>query len=252
MKTAPAPANARAAGAHTPLERGDVHVFFATVPPAAGIPDRLHRVLSAPERRRAERFARRVHRDRFAASRAIRRLVLAQYLGVEPTEIEFVAGPHGKPAIAGNTRVRFNDSESDGLATYAVALDSEVGVDVERIGRCRDRDRIVEMFGTAAERRSYDSIPAAERELAFYRWWTGKEAYLKAVGTGLHQPLDSYSVSFGGARVTLVDVGGDRAAAVPWRLRALDTPGGWVGTLAIAEPEARVDESWWPGEQEMR
>src|SRR5256885_2004639 len=67
------------------------------------------------------------------AARAVLIRLLAAYLKIEPTAVSFEIGPHGKPALAAKaTDLLFNMSHTRGLALYAFARGSEVGIDVER------------------------------------------------------------------------------------------------------------------------
>ena len=94
--------------------------------------------LSDDERERAARFARPEDGERWAAGRGILRALLAAYTGADSRELRFEAGPHGKPRLAGEERLRFNLSHSGDVALYAIALEREVGVDVELPRRAVD------------------------------------------------------------------------------------------------------------------
>src|SRR5208282_2181592 len=118
------------------------------------------------------------------------RVLLGHYLGVAPGGIEFSYGPKGKPRLAAPVDVRFNISHSGGLALFAFTLDCEIGVDVEHIRPLRDMQEIASRFFCAEEATELMSLPAHGREQAFYLCWTRKEAYLKAVGEGLSEPID--------------------------------------------------------------
>jgi len=115
---------------------------------------------------------------------ALRR-VLARYLDIPPETIELEAGPHGKPRLKGKTRLRFNLSHSADLAVIAVALDREVGIDVERIDPKRDALALAQR---ALSREDADAVAAAapeERPQIFHAAWAQHEAVVKCLGTGL-------------------------------------------------------------------
>jgi phosphopantetheinyl transferase len=139
--------------------------------------------LDAAERARAGSFMRPQDGARFAASHAALRLVLARYLGGEPAGLEFRVGPHGQPRLAAD-EVRFSLARSGPLALIAVAR-QPVGADLERVAA---RSGLADVVAARFAPREAARIAAGccgSPTRSFYRHWTAKEAYLKAVGLGL-------------------------------------------------------------------
>jgi 4'-phosphopantetheinyl transferase len=123
---------------------------------------------------------------------------LADYLGRTPAELGFDLYPGGKPRVhreAGEIDLRFSLSHSHKFALVAVANGREVGVDIERVDARTKVLRIAERYFTREEAEVLRALPAAARVEGFFRCWTLKEAYLKALGGGLRLALDSFSVS---------------------------------------------------------
>ena len=96
--------------------------------------------------------------------------------------------------------MRFNLSHSGDVTLIAVARDSEVGVDVERIRP------VIEMHSIARRWLGRDDI-AGEQE--FFRAWTRHEAMVKALGVGLSGAAESFD-----GVVAEIDAGPGYAAAV--------------------------------------
>jgi 4'-phosphopantetheinyl transferase len=107
--------------------------------------------------------------------------------------------PRGKPWLAMPDRRRaslhFNLAHSGELALVAVAEGCEVGVDVERLRPVRHCDEIAERYFSTGERDAVGAAEPALRSAAFLRCWTAKEAVLKAIGTGLGHPLQTFDTS---------------------------------------------------------
>jgi phosphopantetheine--protein transferase-like protein len=117
------------------------------------------------------------------------RWILGRYLGISPEAIEFNCGLYGKPAISGYSRkMFFNLSHSSGVSVLAFDPEHEVGVDIEKIDEEFEYDPIVQHFFTHEERQYIQHSKEAE-ERRFYEIWTRKEAYLKALGTGITKDL---------------------------------------------------------------
>lgn len=101
---------------------------------------------------------------------------------------DITLGEYGKPAFTAHPEIHFNKSHTQGAAVIAVA-DRPVGVDIEAVGRFSER--ITNRHFTAAEQRYVDpGSPGAT--IRFAEIWTRKEAFVKWLGTGLHQPLNSF------------------------------------------------------------
>jgi 4'-phosphopantetheinyl transferase len=159
--------------------------------------ERFGQLLDAAEAERAARLRSDLGRRRFTVRRAVRRLLLATYLERPPQDLAFLGEDGQKPEVDGFQRreLSFNESASDGLAVFAIARAMEVGIDVERIRPVPDANGIVVRFGSPTEAAGYVGLQQAD-DVAFLRWWTAKEAFVKMVGSGLKHPLNTFSVSF--------------------------------------------------------
>lgn len=222
-----------------PLELGpdQVHVWRASLRPPADVLARLQTTLSADERARAARFHFPQHRTAFVAGRGVQREILARYTGLPPTALMYREGSHGKPELdgaAGGMGIRFNVSNSGDLALYAVTLGRELGVDLELLKPMPDGMDIASRFFSAPENEVFAALPDDVRDLAFFRCWTRKEAYIKAVGEGLSMPLDRFDVAFApGEPARILRTRGNPAEAERWTMLALEPGPGYVGALAV-------------------
>ncbi len=184
-------------------------------------------VLSDDERERARRFRFPRDRNRFIVGRSALRTLLAGYTGQAPSAIRFSYSYYGKPELAGSRDgLAFNVAHSGDLAVFAFGRFESVGIDVEQMTAIPELDMLARRFFAPNESAELMSLPEPDRLPAFYRCWTRKEAYLKALGHGLAKPLDGFEVSF--------------AADEPARLRRVlddaDEPERW--SLSPFEPAA--------------
>jgi 4'-phosphopantetheinyl transferase len=189
----------------------------------------LARLLCDAERQRAARFHAAEHASRFVVAHARLRQQLGALLSVAPDDIRFAAGPHGKPAIAGELAragLEFNLSHSGSLGLVGWSWRGAIGVDIEFWRSTSDEAALVRRFFSASETAAYEQLAPALRTQAFFNCWTRKEAYVKAVGRGLGLPLHSFDVSMGdAAEAHLVRASEVAADGRSWSLAApqLDT-----------------------------
>jgi 4'-phosphopantetheinyl transferase len=180
-------------------------------------------LLTPEELAHADRGAPPVRRRRIAL-RAGLRAVLGRALACPPRDVPLGRTAQGRPRV----EVPGWDAScarSEELGLLAVARGALVGVDVERVVPWTD-DILAEGWLAPAESRFLLTLPSPERAPAATRCWTGKEAVLKAVGSGLSVPPE-----------LVVTAGGrwaDRCG--PWALADVAVPHGFRATLACSPP----------------
>lgn len=181
-------------------------------------------MLSPEERARAARFHSPEHGARFVVAHARLRQLLAPLLDIAPSRIQFSAGEHGKPLLAGTaarSELHFNLSHSGAYGLIGWAHGREIGVDVEVWRPTSDEAALVRRYFSPSEIAAYEALPPALRTEGFFNCWTRKEAYIKAVGRGLGLPLDSFDVSIdSGAAACLLRPSGLCDDARQWSLAA--------------------------------
>ena len=198
------------APAEAPLSDAEVHLYRAPLDLPHERTEALWSTLSPDERGRAVRFRTEQLQTRFIAARGTLRGVLARYLPLEPGQLQFAYEAHGKPLLAAGTpgSVQFNLSHSHGLALLGVAR-RPLGVDVEWIRARTNAAQLIERFFSPDECVQWRGVAPGLQQLAFFQGWTRKEAWLKAIGSGLTFPLDQFSVSLApGVPARLLSISG--------------------------------------------
>jgi 4'-phosphopantetheinyl transferase len=139
------------------------------------------------------------YRSLFAES--LVRLVVIKNLAMQNRDIYFERNAYGKPSLQGVENFHFNISHA-GCWVVLIWGETVVGIDIERI---REIDfGLANRFFSDVEYSDMMSKQEAERLEYFYDLWTLKESYIKALGTGLSTPLDTFSIrNLGGGNIIM-------------------------------------------------
>ena len=193
--------------------------------------------LSRAEHNRVERF--RFERDRhhYVVAHGYLRHILGRYSGRDPGALEFRDLAGGKPVLIDEgdqvSPIRFSLSHSHGCGLLAVANGIEVGVDLEQVREEVEYLKLAERFFSPTESKVIRAKRADQQPEAFFRYWVGKEAMLKAKGSGLRFPLGQCEMVFDQDEDTAsVRWGQTSLAENQWEVRFLPLPTGWVGAVA--------------------
>jgi 4'-phosphopantetheinyl transferase len=235
------------------LDWDSVHVWAASLQVPDDTLHRLAKMLAPAEHRRADAFHFDLDRNRFMAGRGMLRTLLGRYLHAQPGTIWLEYGPNGKPLLAGQfagNGLHFNLTHCDDLALLAVSRGRVVGVDVERIRVLDGTQEMAACFCSPRENAQFLSLPSVEKDAAFFRLWTRKEAWLKATGKGVGQSLEKVEVSFrmGEAARFMRLPEEDGVSARGWSLQELTPALGFVAALASPGEAARL--SCWKCQEE--
>ncbi len=230
------------------LSPGDVHLWLFTTRATENERECLRSLLADDELARAGRFRLDHLARRYVVGHGRLRRLLAAYIESEPTDIRFVTGPHGKPAMAPEQNpqgVAFSFAHSEETCLAGIASGRSIGVDVEAYRDRLDMDLIVRRQFAPAEASKFDRVRGAgQRQDAFYACWTRKEAYIKARGEGLAAGLDSFEVSFlpGEAnRIVASSRGSEECER--WEVIPLDLGPRLAGACVVERPVESV--SYW-------
>ncbi|WP_224982331.1 4'-phosphopantetheinyl transferase family protein [Geomonas agri] len=201
---------------------------------------RLVGFLSESELQRGARLLDSIKREEFLVGRGLLREILAGLTGEEPGRLQFAEGEFGKPYLKGcqgYESLRFNVSHAGGQLLVAVCYGVEIGVDLEEVRQDLAFRPMAERYFSVREREELFGLEPRQQLEAFYRCWTRKEAYMKAIGSGFSQPSTGFDVSLRpGQPAIFLGHASVPTEANRWRIQDLAVPAGYCAALAVFTP----------------
>lgn len=147
-------------------------------------------LLSADEQGKSRRFRHHREQQSYILRHGVLRLILGRYLKSNPKDILISEGIFGKPFVSDDNhgRIEFNITHSEKLMLLAFTYKHRVGVDLEQVKVFPEVDYITDAFFSNEEKAIMCRVPIVKKLDTFFRLWTRKEAYTKALGLGIYQP----------------------------------------------------------------
>lgn len=188
----------------------------------------------------------------FIVNRALLRRVLSRQGAAAPATWVFSRNHCGKPLAQaadgtpdGTPAPYFNLSHAGELTICAVSAQAVVGVDIEPHDNGTALLAVADQYFSERELADLKALPEETQAAAFFDYWTLKEAYLKARGEGLVQPLDSFSF-FPGNRADIgfecapEHVASGAQGPRPWHFALLCPAAGYTAALAVQHETPRL------------
>jgi 4'-phosphopantetheinyl transferase len=203
---------------------------------------------STAERERAQKFHFAADRWSYLSAQALLRWSLSNQLGSEPLAIHYRRTAEGQPLLEDDSRgLYFSLTHARGLVAVALSKERSLGVDVEQVKQDTNAEELARSYFSSVELAHLLTLNERDRLKHFLIQWTLKEAFLKAIGMGLHAPLDSLQVIPRNERIEYVFRPPLYERAEGWRF--------WAGVLrahhlAVAVrsdlPEITIRLGWGP------
>jgi len=217
---------------------GEIHIWSVSL----NISDKEYfgytEKLSEKEFAKVAFFKTRKAKASFVASHGALRIILSNYLGVQSKLLRIGHQIKGKPYSKDDKGLHFNMSNSGILAVIAFSRDSEVGIDIELIRPLHDLDELI-IKNFSPKEAKFICTKSNERLSRFFRFWTIKESYLKAIGEGMRLRPDQIEFNFENDLIKSPAIRGVFEED-DWNLKEFSPSSHYVGTVAFREVNTKI------------
>ncbi len=200
---------------------------------------RYKSLLDQSEQKKAASMSSEQQRIRFIEVRAKLRWILAGHLKVDAKTLLFSLAEQGKPFLPKYPDCYFNLSHSGDYLAIAVTEIGEVGIDIEQLKQKSDFYPLVKRCFAEVEQNYWLGLPESQKCVEFYRFWTRKEAFVKATGRGIGLGLNQCVISPDDPR-KMLEVPDAYGPETDWWIHDLDCPEGLSGAIAIQARDFKI------------
>ncbi|MBE9159245.1 4'-phosphopantetheinyl transferase superfamily protein [Nodosilinea sp. LEGE 06152] len=187
--------------------------LIATDTVETSVLESLEKVLAVDEQAQLQHRRIPAARRSFVLSRGCLRHLLSRYTGQTPGKLRFTYGPRGKPELAFSPHSRasdrqaltFNLSHSGTWLLVGVSVAPTVraiGVDLEQLRYLTQLSGLCRRCLTPTEAKTVLTLGHPQADHRFLRYWTGKEACLKALGLGIADSMQTLELTLDAAAPT--------------------------------------------------
>ena len=169
-------------GSNVVSERHTLKLFKIKLSDFSDQLPKLENILSTNEIERSKRYHFGKDKQRFIICRGILKHIMAKHLGLEVNDIILAKDHNKKPFLLSHPNFFFNVSHAENYAVIAIDINT-IGIDIE----CTDKDfDYMTIVPSVFSKSEIDVINTTKtQKLTFYKFWTRKEAIVKATGKGI-------------------------------------------------------------------
>ena len=209
------------------IQAGELHIWRHRINEIEYESEKKFPILSDIEQEKYNRFIFPQDAVKYVSNHHFMRHVLASYLNCKPGELIFSYTPLGKPYLK-NSGLFFSLSYRNKLGLLTISKDDDIGVDIEYIKELQDVSTFASFSFSEQEKALISTNQVVNIDI-FFTFWTFKEAYIKATGTGL-----SIDIS----KINLADFLFKQTHVLPfdttlWTLKSIDVDNGYKAAFAI-------------------
>ena len=191
-------------------------------------------ILNELEKEKATKYRFEKDRDCSIIARGVIRMLLGNYLKIHPKDVKLKLGEFGKPFLNELSDIQFNVSHSAETIVLAFIKKDKIGVDVEHTKRNIEVNTIAKQFFSKEEITALFSLDEKFQKQAFYNCWTRKEAFIKALGSGLSFPLDEFVVSLDSTKnAQLLETKWNLKEKENWTLKSFEPAKNYIGAFSV-------------------
>lgn len=190
-------------------------------------------LLSKTEKIRAAGYKFELDRTRFIAHRCILRNLLGKYLNQSPEEVGLYTSSEGKLENADN-KIGFSLSHSGDQVAYVLGKQKYLGIDIEQVKPIDHLTEIADRFFSPSEKSAMNKSTGVDQLQTFYHIWTQKEAFVKAIGKGLDENLQEFTVSTARERPDW-EINSQDAVIKKWRIWSFKSAQGFQAAICFPD-----------------
>lgn len=162
-----------------------INVWYGRIKTQDDDYSRYWQMLDTNEQHYAQALKNDVIRKRYVAVHGQLKILLTQILNQSSDSIVIHKGLHGKPYLADYPQLAFNLSHSDNVFMIAIGWYCQLGIDLEKPKVRPNFPALVKKCFAPEEALYWQQLPDEQKTAEFYRFWTRKEAFVKATGFGI-------------------------------------------------------------------
>lgn len=166
---------------------------------------------NSPEsvQQKATRFRQELDQQRCIIGDYMTRVLLSEKSGISRDEIKFTKNQYGKKYLLEQSSPFFNLSHSGNWILLGIGRE-EIGVDLEQF-------QVMDYLGISSyfnekEQCYLNGLQDENVQMEFFRFWTAKESYLKFIGKGLSQLMNTFQVPIDSASGFIIDLEDEKLA----------------------------------------
>jgi len=220
------------------LKENDLHIWQVSLTPESAMLKICNSFLTSEDKEKVKWFKFEEDRNNYIISKGILRLLLVDYLKSNNSDLVISRQKKGKPFAENDRSLFFNMSDSGKVCVYVFTRVSEVGIDIEQKRLLHDLDELIQRNLTNKEQNFLSKNPS-EKAKNFFRFWTIKEAYLKAIGEGMRLTPDNLEFSIENGNIKLMNQQG-----IPeqenWIIKEFSPKTYYFGALVYKNENTRI------------